>query len=121
MQITHKSIISPIFRLVQTLELDIQFGSESWTIRIDILQDISNPNQFRCDLWQLDYYRIQPTFPQDPDTGKPTAYKADQAIWMDWSHSLTGSYKSFIASDANDALNVVLTDLKEFLITTVGK
>ena len=110
---------SPIFELKRTLEFDFILGDDSFPMRIDVLQDIANPNQFRCRIWKLEFYRIQPTFPQDND-GEPLPFSADELIWTDWEYNLNDDYQLFTAKDSDDALAKILADIKQFLVRVTG-
>ena len=117
MPISHQAITSPIFELKRTLEFDITLSEDIFLpIRIEVFQDVANPNQFRCRIWQLEYYHLQPT---DSD-GNPFEHRADEAIWVDWEHQLDNDYQCFTAQDTNAALTKILDDIRQFLLRTTG-
>jgi hypothetical protein len=70
MTISHSAITSPTFELVKTVELDIRFGDDSWSIRIELLQAREAMDHFRCHVWELELFRLTPAFPQD-ENGLP--------------------------------------------------
>lgn len=119
MPISHQAITSPIFELKRTVEFDITLSEDFFPVRIEVFQDIANPNQFRCRIWQLEYYRVQPTFPQDGD-GNPSEEGADEAIWVDWEYQLANDYQCFTAQDTDAALTKILDDVRKFLLRTTG-
>jgi hypothetical protein len=68
MRIAHRAITSSFFVLLKTIEVDIAFSNEAdgqWTTRIELFQDTENPDHFRCHMWELEMFRLTPTFPTD--------------------------------------------------------
>jgi hypothetical protein len=110
---------SPVFELKRTIEFDFQLGDDYFPMRVEVFQDIANPNQFRCRIWKLEFYRLQPSFPQDND-GEPSDFSADEQVWFDWGHNLSNDYQLFTAKDSDDALAKILADVKQFLIRVTG-
>jgi hypothetical protein len=81
MRIIHSAVTSPVFQLVRTLELDIQFGENGWTTRIELFQDTESQDQFRCHVWELEMFRLTPTSPMD-ERGQPM-HVCDDVIMVD--------------------------------------
>ena len=65
MRILHSAITSPIYELAKTFELDIQLGEDSYTLRIELFRNTEKERHFRCHAWQLELFRLTPTFPMD--------------------------------------------------------
>src|SRR5215475_13377140 len=116
MKISHPAITSSVFESAKTVELDIQFGDNSWSIRIELLQDTEVKDHFRCHVWELELFRLTPTFPQDKN-GQP-AQVSDDALMVDRGipHSrIAYPTEDIVAADADAALAIVLDDLKRYL------
>jgi hypothetical protein len=122
MKISHSAITSSIFELVKTVELDIRFGDNSWSIRIELLQATEVKDHFRCHVWELELFRLTPTFPQD-ENGQP-ARISDDMLMVD--RGIVGSRIAYpkediIAADVDAALAIVLDDLKQYLMRVTGE
>ena len=124
MKIIHRAITSSVFELVKTVEFDIQLSDEdSWTVRIEIFRDTEQQNLFRCHVWELELFRLVPSFPRT-EKDEP-AHITDDVIMVERgiSHSEIASRlnKSFNASSVDAALQMVIEDFKKFLESTTGE
>ncbi len=61
----HRAMTSAVFELIQTFEFDMTLGDDSWPTRVELYQATTQPNLFRCRVWQAEFYRMQSTFPQN--------------------------------------------------------
>jgi hypothetical protein len=117
MRINHPAVSSPVFRLVRTLELDLQFGENGWTTRIELFQDTEREDQFRCHVWELEMFRMTPTGPMD-ENGQPL-HICDDVIMVDRGiprgEVASIMHETFNAANVESALEIVLVDLKNFL------
>jgi hypothetical protein len=122
MKISHSAITSPIFEVVKTVELDIRFGDDSWSIRIELLQDTEVKDHFRCHVWELELFRLTPTFPQD-ENGQP-AHISDDMLMVDRGiprSRIDYPREDIIAADVDAAIGIVLDDLKRNLKHITGE
>ena len=124
MKIIHRAITSSIFELVRTVELDIQLSDEdSWTVRIEIFRDTEKANVFRCHVWELELFRLVPSFPR-AEADEP-AHITDDVIMVERgianSEIASRLNKSFSATNIEAALEMVIEDLKKFLELTTGE
>ena len=119
MKITHSAITSPIFELVKTIEVDLALGDETWPTRFEILRAIEQPDLFRCHVWQLEFFRIQSTFPQSD--GEPADQPSDHRVLVEWDGPHVGLYDDFQAADIDAAMRKVLDDFKRFLEHTTSE
>jgi hypothetical protein len=122
MKISHSAITSSIFELVKTVELDIRLGDDSWSIRIELLQDAEAKDHFRCHVWELELFRLTPTFPQD-EMGQP-AHTSDDVAMVDRGiprSRIAYPREDIIAADVDAALRIVLDDLKQYLKHVTGE
>ena len=114
MNITHSAITSPLFALVKSLEIDVCFGDDSWTERIEIWQDMADMTHFRCRFWELEYMRLTPSFPQDSH-GQPAHVTDDRLLVERGFTGQTVTLNPFHAADVDAAVAIALSDLKRFL------
>ncbi|HSE83878.1 MAG TPA: hypothetical protein VLB01_04970 [Thermodesulfobacteriota bacterium] len=109
-KIAHPAVTSPLFELIKTVEFDLALGEQILSIRFELFQDIERKDHFRCHMWELEFFRLTPTFPMN-DKGQPQNTSDDIAM-AERSFKLSKSYDDFTASDADAALNTVLEDFK---------
>jgi hypothetical protein len=123
MKITHSAITSPVFELVKVIELDITLGDVFIPTRIEIFQDTERTDFFRCRLWELELFRLTPTFPME-EGGKPL-HISDDVIQVERSATRSRfrdlSYEGYAAADADAALQKIIDDLKSFLEHVTGE
>lgn len=109
MKISHSAITSPIFEVVKTVELDIRFDDNSQSVRIELLQGAEVKNHFRRHVWELELFRLTPTFPQDEDG--QSAQISDDVLMVDRGiprSRIAYPREDIIAADADAALGIVL-------------
>ena len=118
MKLIHPAVTSPVFQLVKTLELDLEFGDErGWTTRIELFQDTEREDQFRCRVWELEMFRMTPTSPMDA-SGQPL-HVCDDVIMVHRGiprgEVASLMHEPFNAASVEAALEMVFQDLKNFL------
>jgi hypothetical protein len=116
MKVVHSAITTPIYELARSLELDLEFGNDSFTFRIELFRDTENANRFRCHVWDLEMFRLTPTFPHDQN-GEP-AHTCDDIVMVDRGmprSQIAYPREDIVALDLDAALEIVLSDLKAFL------
>jgi len=116
MKISHPAITSSVFELIKTLELDVQLGANSWSIRIELFKDTETKSRFRCHVWELELFRLTPTFPEGRDN--QPAHTSDDVLMVDRGiprSRISYPKEDIVAPDAEAALEIVLDDLKRFL------
>ncbi len=122
MKITHSAITSPVFELVKVIELDITLADVFMPTRIEIFQDTERTDFFRCRVWELEHFRLTPTFPMD-EGGKPL-HISDDVIQVERSATYRISKDlsyGYVAADADAALQKIIDDLKSFLEHVTGE
>lgn len=70
------------FKLIETLETDIRFYNDPFTVRLEIFECASDEGVFRARAWRTDTYSMTPTY------GETDEVKAAATIFMDWSDNL---------------------------------
>lgn len=118
-KIVHPAITSPVFELIKTVEFDLTLGEEILSIRFELFQGTERKDHFRCHMWELEFFRLTPTFPMD-DKGQPQDVSDDIGM-AERSTKLSKSYDDFIAPDPDTALHMVLEDFKLRLEHWTGK
>lgn len=116
MKISHSAITSSVFELIKTLELDVQLNDGSWSIRIELFRDTETKGRFRCHVWELELFRLTPTFPQGKDN--EPAHISDDVLMVDRGIArsrIAYPKEDIVAPDVDAALDIVLDDLKRFL------
>ena len=124
MKVIHRAVTSSIFELVKTIELDIQLSDEdSWTTRIELFCDTEQPNRYRCHVWELELFRLTPSFPRS-EKNEP-AHITDDTIMVERgiTHGNVASRlnEPFDAPNVEAALEMVIEDLKKFLEHVSGE
>jgi len=109
-----------VFTLQRTVELDVTEGDDAFTLRVELFQDPSDQTRFRVHIWRTEFYRIQSTFPQDPETGGPAHKASDEVLLIDWSTNLAGDYSHFKAENVEAAIDAVLSDVRRTLNRATG-
>ena len=89
---------------------------------MELFRDTERADHFRCHVWELELFRLTPSFPQD-DNGLP-AHITDDTIMVERGiahQRLNYPREDIIASNVEAALEVVIDDLKRFLEHTTGE
>ena len=59
MKIKHPNVISAVYELAKTVEVDIQLSDEdAWISRIELFRDTEQPDRYRCRVWELELFRL---------------------------------------------------------------
>jgi hypothetical protein len=118
--IQHPSITSPLFELAKTVEFNLEVAEDHFSLRVELFQDISNAQRFRARIWRLEMYRIQSTFPQNETDGQPADQPSDESIFVDTGAWLSQRYEDFRAETPDRAIQIILNDLRDFLVRASG-
>ena len=116
MKVVHSAVSSPIYELAKICELDIQLGEDSYTLRIELLRNTEKQDHFRCHAWELEMFRLLPTFPMD-QSNQP-AHTCDDVVMVDRGiprSSIRYPVEDILAPSVDAAFEIVLGDLKRFL------
>jgi hypothetical protein len=114
MKIEHPAVRSDVFKLVATLEFDLEFGDHFLPTRIELFQDTERRRHWRCRLWERELFRIQSTFPQKP-RGRPTDPPSDEELLVERTWELSDCLEDFEARDGKAAVRRVLDCLRKHL------
>ena len=108
-----------MFELVRTFEVDAALGVELVPLRVELFRSTKDTRRFRYRLWRLEFYRIQPSFPQE-QVGLPAQTPSDEEFLVDWSAFLTGGISEFIAESVDEAVGRMADDLRSRLEASGG-
>jgi hypothetical protein len=115
--ITHSSIVSPVFKLIETYVFDVSFLDDGYAIKLELYQDVANADQYRCLFWQTEAVEVGIYYSDGECIKKDYA---SHCVRVDWAAYLKKDYKLFSASSPRNALEQVFTDIKEYLAHTSG-
>jgi hypothetical protein len=116
MKVDHSAVSSPIYELAKICELDIQLGEDSYTLRIELFRNTEKECHFRCHAWELEMFRLAPSFPVD-ESNEP-AHACDDVVMVDRGiprSSIRYPVEDIVAPNVDAAFEIVLGDLKGFL------
>lgn len=118
MELIHKNIISPLFELIGTYELDINFAGEldddSFSLRIELFRSLSNKKMFRYKAWRNEFFKIQSTFPRN-NSGGHLHEPSDELILVSFSQPHFGPCDEFLSDTPKKALSKIVKDLEKLL------
>jgi hypothetical protein len=116
MKIAHPAVTSPLYELARSFEVDVQLGDDSLTFRIELFRNSERPDSFRCHVWDLEMFRLKPTFPRDGN--EEPSHVCDDVLMVDRGiprSRVAYPREDIVASNIDAALEIVLNDLKAFL------
>ena len=122
MNIVHPAIMSPLYELGKSYELDVRLGEVTYKMRIELFRNTEKADHFRCHVWELELFRLTPTFPMD-DHGQP-AVVSDDMVMVDRGiprSNLSYPQEDIVAPSIEAAFEIVMTDLKASLENPVAK
>jgi hypothetical protein len=120
MNINHSAITSPLYELGKSYELDVRLADVTYKMRIELFRNTEKSDHFRCHVWELEMFRLTPTFPMD-DSGQPAALSDDMVMVDRGIPRSRGSYprEEIVAPTIEAAFEIVMTDLKASLDESV--
>lgn len=62
----HSKFIGPAFRLVRTLDLELEQGHRRLPVRVEFFQALEEPTHFRYRAWCLECFKLQPQYHDEP-------------------------------------------------------
>lgn len=115
--ISHSSVCSPVFRLLDVYQFDVFFTGDGYTLRIELFQDVEDPKKFRCSFWQLE---VLDCCYNEIEKGEAKTNRATYLVQVDWSPYLDNKFSLFAASSPGEALSMVIDDLRKYLAHASG-
>jgi hypothetical protein len=107
-----------VFKLVRMLGLDdVCLGGDCFRLRVEVFQALDEPQCYRAEIWRVETYRMQPTFPQD-EVGQPAHDTADENVLVGWGDLVDADLDNIHASDPEAAMKKVLQSLERAIVRT---
>ncbi|MCD6340154.1 MAG: hypothetical protein J7M29_12345 [Verrucomicrobia bacterium] len=110
MRTSHPAIVSKVFRLVETLEFDLEANGRVGPVRIELFQDSADEGRWRGRVWERDSYRLIPSFAEETEgeESSPSPETVDEELLVDYTWQLGEEVEDFEAEDARQALAFVI-------------
>jgi hypothetical protein len=108
-------LLLPAWEVVRIVELEpfrCAEGGEAEIIhyRVEILRSLVEAGSFRVRLYRGEFFRLTPTFPQDPEHFEPF-HRADEVLWIE---DTDVDNIEFVASTGDDALGECLRRIARY-------
>jgi hypothetical protein len=102
-----------IFELVKSFEFEIKSDNSSMKGRVDLLQNIKEPSEFRFSTSELEMFRLIPVFPMNEDN--EPLHTSDDLLWVKRTFPMESeNEKTFVAASIDEAKQFVLSQLEFF-------
>lgn len=105
---------SPFYRVAEVLEVDTDLGEIGVCWRLEILQAVDSPTRFRYRAWELEFFRLRPTFPQN-EQGEPIEASDDQLFVVRPLPRQRPNSLRFEAPSLDAARDIAVLDLRRSL------
>lgn len=112
MKIRHPAVRSDVYKLVTTLEFDLELGGHFLPTRVELFQDTERPRHWRCRLWERELYHL--TMAQ-PVKGRKRRTQADEELLVERTWELASRFEDFVAPSARRALQLFVDSLVRYL------
>jgi hypothetical protein len=113
MKLKHAAVKSDIFKLVTTLEFDLEVGNHFLPTRIELFQDTERNQRWRCRMWERELCRLTLTLAEDRKETLPC--ESDEQVLVERTWELSNRFEDFEAPTANAALELFLSALRAYL------
>jgi hypothetical protein len=114
----NSSLNGSIYELVKTVEFDMELDDDRFPMRVELLQCLSNPHQFRTRTWAMNFrdrtqeakfYSERLIVPHDEMVDR------GEGIFVDYSYGLSEDCFEFEADTQEAAIQVIVDNLKDFV------
>lgn len=119
MRIQHHAVTSDIYKLITTMEFDLEVGDHFLPTRIELFQDTERANHFRCRMWERDLYRLRMTAMNDTSDGEDD-YESDEELLVERTWELSDEFEDFEAENPEAAMKIFLERLTQYLKEIMG-
>ena len=114
MKIQHPAVKSDVFKLVTTLEFDLEVGKHFLPTRIELFQDTERKRHWRCRMWERELYHLSLTLPSGAKP-KRRREESDEELLVEKTWELSDRFDDFVAPNASAAMKKFLNSLKKYL------
>lgn len=119
MRIKHPAVTSAVFKLITTLEFDLEVGGHFLPTRIELFQDTGRARRFRCRMWETELYHLQLAL--GTGSGKKTKRcDSDEALKVERTWEISSQFEDFEAASPKAALKFFLDSLTRYLKRVAG-
>lgn len=118
-----------IYELVKTVEFDMELDDDRFPMRVELLQCLSAPHQFRTRTWVMNFsdrtwiakiYSGLSMVSHAETIEQSLERSSGEGIFIDYSYSLPQGYSEFQADTQEAAIQVIVNNLKDFLSYFTG-
>jgi hypothetical protein len=113
MKLRHSAVKSDIFKLITTLEFDLEVGNHFLPTRVELFQDTERDHRWRCRMWERELCRMTFTLPDQ--TSKRKRCESDEEVLLERTWELSDRFEDFEAPTASAALKLFLGALGDYL------
>jgi hypothetical protein len=113
MKLRHSAVKSDIFKLITTLEFDLEVGNHFLPTRVELFQDTERDHRWRCRMWERELCRMTFTLPKAAPRHKRC--QSDEEVLLERTWELSDRFEDFEAPTANAALKLFLDALRNYL------
>jgi hypothetical protein len=113
MKFKHAAVKSDVFKLVTTLEFDLEVGKHFVPTRIELFQDTERKRRWRCRMWERELCHLTFTLPAD-GKGK-RGCESDEEVLVERTWELSDRFEDFKAPNARAAMGLFLSSLRAYL------
>jgi hypothetical protein len=114
MKLKHPAVKSDVFKLIATLEFDLELNNHFLPTRVELFQDTERKNRFRCRLWERELCRVRMTLPAT-GASKIKHPASDEEILVERTWELSDEFEDFEAATRQQAMRLFLDSLKGYL------
>lgn len=114
MKLIHPCIKSPLFKVVSTFEIDVEFGDDSFTLRIELFRSHANSKLYRYRISRTEMFSMQPMFPED-EKGSPPEPTTETIFIEEWGLKYLLSGEEFRANNNRGAIAKIIKDFGKAL------
>ena len=113
MKIRHPAVRSDVYRLVTTLEFDLELGGHFLPTRVELFQDTERRRHWRCRMWERELYHLTMT---EPSKGRGRRRpQADEELLVERTWELSSRFDDFTAPSAARAMQLFVDSLVRYL------
>lgn len=115
MIIRHPAVTSAVFKLVSTVEFDLEIDGHFLPSRIEVFQDTERDRVFRCRLWERDLFQMQPVAQQEAGDRQETPEVTAEEVMVERTWELSDGFESFEADTPAKALQIFIEAIETYL------
>lgn len=119
MKIQHSAVKSDVFKLIATLEFDLEVAGHFLPTRIELFRDTERRRFYRCRMWERELFHLKMTLPKSPKS-KERHPQSDEELLVERTWELSDKFDKFEAASPKKAMKMFLDSLKKYLKKVAG-